>query len=205
MRIRTLGAAAMVSLALGLVLTGCGSSGGIGVATAQKADASASPTASLSPDEMNAKFVDCLRAHGMKVDDSQPGKGVSINVTPKTEAVMKKATEACRAFDPAQNMSEEDKAKMKADALQFSVCMRKNGVEDYPDPDPDDNGITIKKGKDADPDFDAAVKTCQKELVGRAPKGGGPDGGPSTQKNGGPSDDKPGAGGSFHIQSGGGA
>jgi hypothetical protein len=34
-----------------------------------------------------------------------------------------------------QDMSEEDRAKMEENALEFAECMRSEGIEDFPDPD----------------------------------------------------------------------
>ena len=45
---------------------------------------------------------------------------------------MKKAQEACQKYLPA--LSDSDRKEGTEDALKFSQCMRKNGVEKFPDP-----------------------------------------------------------------------
>ncbi|HET6950992.1 MAG TPA: hypothetical protein VFI47_11485 [Acidimicrobiales bacterium] len=51
---------------------------------------------------------------------------------------MKAATESCGPppmGGGGREMSEEDRQKMEADALEFAQCMRDEGIEDFPDPD----------------------------------------------------------------------
>ena len=112
------------------------------------------------------KFRKCLRDNGMDVQEPKPGedpRGMTIGSN-GSEASMKKAMDACKQFsaNPSGEISQADKDK----ALKFAQCMRKNGVEEFPDPK---GGMmrmddTIAK----DPDFEKAQEACQKHL------GGGP-------------------------------
>jgi hypothetical protein len=45
--------------------------------------------------------------------------------------------------------------------------MRKNGVEKFPDPKPDQRGIMIGPGVADDPDFQKAQGACQSILAAR--------------------------------------
>ena len=99
---RTHLAIAAVVLAVTFLTVGCGSDGdGSDVASAKDGRASATP--SLDPDEMGMKFAQCLRDHGIDVDDPEPGKGVALDIKPGTSrSTVDKAMEACRAYDPAE-------------------------------------------------------------------------------------------------------
>ena len=74
MRKRTRGTLAAlppaVALALALALSGCGSGG-----DTEKTDAAASKSAQ---DDQGVKFAQCLREHGVDVEDPEPGKGIRI-------------------------------------------------------------------------------------------------------------------------------
>jgi hypothetical protein len=47
--------------------------------------------------------------------------------------------------------------------------MRKNGVEDFPDPKPGQQGIMMDKKLSEDPDFNTAQQKC-KDVMGGGPK-----------------------------------
>ena len=84
-----------------------------------------------------------------------------------------------RANMPAP--SPEEQAEALERALAFAQCMRDQGVEDFPDPQADENGgITQRMDRDvaSDPDFDGAQEACQDEF------GGGPIGGPPPSDGG---------------------
>ncbi|WP_084959610.1 hypothetical protein [Thermoactinospora rubra] len=48
------------------------------------------------------KYAQCLRQHGIDIDDPQPGKGLQIKVRPGMESKMKAAEEACKEFAPGR-------------------------------------------------------------------------------------------------------
>jgi len=166
MRLRIL---AVLPLALTLTLTGCGSDdkGDTGVASAggAKQTAAAGGGAKPNPDEMGVKFAQCMREHGVDMDDPEPGKGVQIKVKGKKETV-DKAMEACRQYNPQANATGAPDPKMQEKARQHAECMRKNGVEAFPDPEPGQRGIRIDEKVGEDPDFEAAQQKCQKILQG---------------------------------------
>jgi hypothetical protein len=72
--------------------------------------------------------------------------------------------------------SPAEQAKMLAQLLQYSECMRSHGITDFPDPQSSNGrvGISINAGPGSDlnpdnPQFQAAQKACQK-LLPRPPQ-----------------------------------
>ncbi|MCX5561789.1 hypothetical protein [Streptomyces sp. NBC_00038] len=164
MRMRTRGTLAALppalALALALSLSGCGS----GTDT-EETGAAASKS---SQDDQGVKFAQCLREHGVDVEDPEPGKGLRITgKLPKGE--VDKAMEACRKYDPMQNGEASADPEMEERVRKLAQCMRDNGVEEFPDPEPG-GGIQINQDIAEDPDFAKAQKTCDKY----APDGAGP-------------------------------
>jgi hypothetical protein len=196
------------------VLAACaGSADPNGVASLQTqgtgADASASPSASLSPEDAQLAFAQCMREHGVDMPDPQPGggpQGVAIGddggkLTP-TE--MQAAMDACDQYLQAAGSFKKDIDPAQLDRMiAFAGCMRDHGI-DMPDPNVDGNGGMVFRsdgsgtagsgpsttkdkffnGTDPDsPEFKAAEEACRSLLGPDA----GPDGGPSVQVGGGPS------------------
>lgn len=157
------------SVALAAVLAGCGSGSG--------GSTSASPTA--NEHDQGVKFAQCMRKHGIQMDDPKPGKGVEIRVRSEDEAKMKAATKACQAYAPERDskgtMSAEDLDRM----TKLAQCLRRNGM-DVADPKPG-QPFTIKTKKENAAKSDQAMKTCNKELGMPEPEKGG---GPGTSRSG---------------------
>jgi hypothetical protein len=173
---RTLGVATAMPLALtlALVLTGCGSGDSSGeVASANGAGKSGGTSAGpkLSPEEMGLKFAQCLREHGIDVDDPEPGKGARITVKGTDKATVDQAMQACRKYDPAQNGGGKPDAKAQESARKHAQCMREHGVEEFPDPQPE-GGIRIDRSVGEDPDFAEAEQACNEYLGGGGMLGG---------------------------------
>lgn len=138
-------------LALALALTGCGSGDD---STDAAADAVAEANAQ---DEMAVKFAECLREHGVEVADPGEGGGIRINGRMPKEKV-DAAMEACREYSPMQNGGSPD-PEVEERMRKMAQCMRDNGVEDFPDPEPG-KGIQLDQGVAEDPDFEQAQKEC---------------------------------------------
>lgn len=159
-------------LVAGLILTGCGAdepdvqvasgSGG------QQSTAPSSALTSLSQDEMAVKFTQCLRENGLNVPDPEPGKGPMLKFDKNsgvTQEQVQKAMEACQQYNPqAQGSANPQQAE---NGRKYAECMRKNGVEKFPDPKPDQRGIMIGPGVADDPDFKKAQDACQSILAAR--------------------------------------
>jgi hypothetical protein len=162
----------LAMLAVAVLLTGCGAnepdtqvasgSGG----QAQSTPTSASP--SLSRDEMAVKFTQCLREQGLNVPDPEPGKGPMLRFDKNsgvTQEKVQKAMDACKEYNPqgegGTNPQQEENGR------KYAECMRKNGVEKFPDPKPGQQGVMIGPGVADDPDFQKAQGACQSILAGR--------------------------------------
>jgi hypothetical protein len=141
-----------------LALAGCGSSA--------SPQAGPSAGASLSRDEMGVKFAQCLREHGVDVPDPEPGKGPMIRFGgPGGQDTVQKAMEACRQYNPMPNGGKGN-AQTDANNRAYAQCMRDNGVEAFPDPEPGQVGVRIDKKVGDDPDFQRAQQQCEAHLAG---------------------------------------
>jgi hypothetical protein len=174
-----IGAAALITAAgLSLLAAGCGGSAGSHVAqlgtTAQANTASASGGSSTS--EFTAAravvYADCLRSHGVPnwPDPNSSGVFDKSRLTLQQLGVsgsrLQSAQAACRHLAPngGQPPSQAQLQQMKAQALQFSQCVRAHGVPNFPDPDnagriPDPARVGIDQGA---PKFQAANQACGK-------------------------------------------
>lgn len=167
MRLRIL---AVLPLALALTLTGCGSDDkGDTVASANggaKQGGTGQGGEKLGEGERGVKFAQCMREHGVDMEDPKPGEGIRIQ-TKGDKGAMDKAMEACRQYNPMANRTGAPDPKMQEQAREFAACMRKNGVEKFPDPDPNQPGIRIDKNTVGDdPDLETAQQACEKILQG---------------------------------------
>jgi hypothetical protein len=154
----------MVPLVLGL--SACGDDGGSGVASvgAAKASASASPTGSLSPEDAQLKFAQCMRENGIDVPDpggKEPmrlGKGGDRD---KLEAALDKCRQWLQAGGKMPDLKDP---KVRDQYVKFAQCMRENGV-DLPDPGPDGQ-IKLPTGKVDRSKIDKAREACRGLLPG---------------------------------------
>ena len=110
------------------------------------------------------------------------GFGVIVPFLPFYAASFHAAQRACAKYAPngGKAPSPDQQAKMVAQALKFSECMRAHGISDFPDPQVSSGagGVSIGirsngKGQSSDlnpssPQFQAAQKVCQ-PLMGAAP------------------------------------
>ncbi len=175
MRIRIRGALAALPLALALALTGCGAEGGgDGVASAvdgsnegssggsgDGAEGDGASAADMDFDEMMLAFAECLRENGVQVEDPEPGQGVDLNMDGQDENTVEAAMTSCREFDPAENGGNEPlDPEIQAKIEDYADCMRDEGVDDFPDPEPN-GGIALDGAVMEDPDYEAAEETCQ--------------------------------------------
>ncbi|MER5423492.1 hypothetical protein [Streptosporangium roseum] len=173
MRLRIRSALVALPLALTLALTGCGADdGGSTVASAggdKKSDGAAGAAKSVSPDEMGVKFAQCMREHGVDMEDPKPGEGIRLTLKKGPES--EKAMEACREYSPMENGSKQADPEAEEKGRKFAACMRENGLEEFPDPQPGQRGIRIDRKMGEDPDFAKAQQSCQGIFSG-GPGGG---------------------------------
>jgi hypothetical protein len=190
MRIRT-------SLALGLLLVltaaGCarGTGGDDGVASAGEGKATPSATASAgggkrdpqADQEAFLKYAQCMRDHGVPMEDPQmEGGGVNMMVPEGTDKSKVDAANAeCKSLMPNGGEPQKLDPATQEKLRKFSQCMRDNGIASFPDPS-EDGGIQIKgdPGTDLDPGserFKAAQKACEQYQPKPGGGGEGDDGG----------------------------
>jgi hypothetical protein len=138
----------LVTLFSALALTGCGSSGTPKV------------KASTNAADQGIKFAQCMREHGVAMDDPVDGK-IMIKSTKGDQAKMEAAQQACKQFAPGKVGNANDPAAHDRD-LKTAACLRKNGV-DVKDPQPG-QGLLMTAGPDSAGNLDKAQKACAKEL-----------------------------------------
>jgi hypothetical protein len=113
-------------LAVSCALAGCGGGGGKRPA--------AVPSASTGPVD-TVKWTQCLREHGLDVQDPPPGGAVTL---PMDSPVAKDAMDKCKQYQSAvqgrTGFNPDDPAQQEQ-RRKFAKCMRDNGV-DWPDPVP---------------------------------------------------------------------
>lgn len=173
MRTRSWPALAAVPLVLTLALAGCGAeadSGNDGVASvtgdSKSDDSDSGSTPSQEEiDEAALEFAECMREHGIDMDDPKPGEGIRIKVDGMiSRDKMNDAMQACEDIMPKPPAGElEDQ---RDEMLEMAECMREHGVEAFPDPKPGE-GINIGPDVGEDPDFESAQEECAPDM-GRA-------------------------------------
>ncbi|WP_336209474.1 hypothetical protein [Nonomuraea sp. LPB2021202275-12-8] len=163
MRGRILGMTAVLALALTGCASGAGGSADVPSADGGKQTSGSSAAPSLSPDERNVKWAQCMRENGIDVPDPKAGQGIRMTAGPGSEETMTKAREACKEWQPTGGNGTGN-AQNGERMRKVAQCMRDNGVEEFPDPD--GNTMRLNKSVADDPDFPAAEKKCQLGLGG---------------------------------------
>jgi hypothetical protein len=165
-------------LAAMIGLAACGSSDPTATAGASTSARSSSVNSGKS-----LQFAKCMRSHGVS-NFPDPGSGGGINLqiqkTPNSTSVngvevngpaFQSAMQACRSYLPnGGRPSAAQTAKIRAQALAMSRCMRSHGVPNFPDPTFQSGpngvvGVGIRIGQNSgvnpsSPQFQAAQKAC---------------------------------------------
>jgi pyruvate/2-oxoglutarate dehydrogenase complex dihydrolipoamide acyltransferase (E2) component len=150
-------------------------------------DGSASPAASTSatgsepaasaptdPEEAMLAYVECMREHGIEMNDPQPGGRTLQQVPEGDEEAFEAADAECQPLlEAAQSNVEidpEQQAEMREQLLEYTECMREHGI-DMPDPVFDDDGrVEIQAGSGEQPtdqdEFEAADQECGGAAIG---------------------------------------
>ena len=126
-----------------------------------------------------AQFASCMRKHGEPNFPDPNAQGVlSINAASGIDpgsAQFQSAQRACAKYLPngGQPPSPAQIAKIQAQALKFSACMRSHGLPNFPDPQFRGGGVAIRIGQGSgidprSPQFQSAQKACQADLPGKA-------------------------------------
>ncbi|MFJ6655708.1 hypothetical protein ACIQNG_04995 [Streptomyces sp. NPDC091377] len=170
-RTRTRAALVALPLAAVLALTGCGGNDGGdgGVASAggdRKGGNSTGAEPGLGQEETAQKFAECMRENGVDMADPKPGEGFDLDMDGVDRSKAEKAMEACRQYEPVENGANDRVGKETEERLRkYAQCMRKNGVDDFPDPIPG-GGLQMDRSLQDDPDFKKADETCKGLLPG---------------------------------------
>jgi hypothetical protein len=178
-------------LATGLLLAACGSS------APSKSTASSAPLAAATTNSPIA-FAKCMRASGVPnfpdpgsngnggftIQSSQrAGSGASLSVdgVSVNAPAFQSAMQTCRKLMPNGGVpSAAQSAKMRADALAMSSCMRAHGVSNFPDPTfgtGPAGGVSVRIGgpgiDPSSPAFQAAQKICMPLMARGLSRGAG--------------------------------
>ena len=155
---------------LSLVLTAAGacakSGDGDGVATLGTPGAP-SPTPSLSQLEQALRYTRCMREHGVPMLDPDANgdiRGADGSKGAVDQATVTSAEQACRQYRPVD--ATLDGLRLEK-AREYSRCMRRNGVADFPDPDA--NGDVHLPDEITDPDYDHAKALCTEYVRSYSP------------------------------------
>jgi hypothetical protein len=120
-----------------------------------------------SQEEAALEFTECLRAHGVEVEDPKPGQK-NIEVGDAGDPADKKALAACngKLNTSGQELSAEEDEEFREGALALAQCMRENGIE-MGDPEflgPGKFHLDIEGINTKSPAFEAAQETCTDKL-----------------------------------------
>ncbi|GAA2141013.1 hypothetical protein [Glycomyces algeriensis] len=145
---------------------------GGGVATADGATESASEDAGDGEDldgfEQALAYSECMRENGIPdfpdpERNGENGVGLSLpeGIDPEDED-FKAAEEACEDLMPGPGEGETLDPEIYEALLDYSECMRENGIAEFPDPQPN-GGIMMNGEQGFDPqsdEFQAADEAC---------------------------------------------
>lgn len=153
-----------------VVISAAGCSGGSGGSGNKVVAAvSQSPSAAASGQGDPLAFSKCMRANGITDFPDPAGKGfinMPKDVDPNSPA-FQKAQAACQKYVPAGASNSgpgQQGPGANTQLLQYSRCMRANGVLKFPDPDAN-GGVQIGVDSGIDPNspaFKKAQSACQK-------------------------------------------
>ncbi|MFB9831849.1 hypothetical protein [Actinoallomurus acaciae] len=143
--------------ALALAAAGCGGSGDSG---SSSSGSNANPTL-----EQAVKYAQCMRENGVTnfPDPDKNGRFVIAAGGPnRNSSQFKKAQQACKSQEPPGIKDDPaDVAKAQQEWLKFAQCMRKNGIQDFPDPQ--DGRLLVDRDRidTKSPQFKKAMNACR--------------------------------------------
>lgn len=148
----------LVALTLALCIVGLVSCGG-------GSDSGAGE--SVGEEEAALEFTECLRAHGVEVDDPKPGQQ-NIEVEDGDDPKSKQALAACdgKLDGVGQELSSGEDEEFREGALALAQCFREEGIE-MGDPEflgPGQFHLDIAGIDTESPAFGAAREACDDKL-----------------------------------------
>jgi hypothetical protein len=156
----------LVALTLALCVFGLVACGGGG--SSSGGGESASSAGGGSEEEKALEFTECVRAHGVEMEDPKPGQK-NIEPPDSGDPATKKALAACngKLGSAGQELSSEEGEQFKEGWLAFAKCVREHGV-DMGDPEFLGPGKVHLDNKGFDPNspaFVAAREACEDTLM----------------------------------------
>lgn len=154
--------------ALALTVAGCGGSGG---SKSSSSGSNANPTL-----EQAVKYAQCMRENGVTnfPDPDKNGRFMIAAGGPnRNSPQFKKAQQACKSQEPPGIEDNPAKvAQAQKEWLKFAQCMRKNGIQDFPDPQ--DGRLLVPRDKinTNSPQFKKALNACRDVSVGGGSENG---------------------------------
>jgi hypothetical protein len=155
----------LVTLTLALCVVGLVACGG-------GSSSSSSGGEIASREEAALEFAECMREHGVEMEDPKPGQNITIENNDQTT---RKALAACngKLGDACQELSAEEDEEFREGWLAFTQCMREEGI-DLADPRFPGSGkvlLGIAGIDTSSPAFEAAAEACKDKVP--AQTGGG--------------------------------
>ena len=153
------------SVALAATLVGCGNDPG---------STSASPT--VDAQDQGIKYAQCMRKHGIQMEDPKPGGGISMRMRQGDEGKLKAAETACKAYAPVRQAKGKESAEDLDRQRKLAQCLRRNGL-DVKDPKPNEP-FRIRSSRKDEAKMKRAMQTCAAEVGMPTPgSGSGPQSG----------------------------
>ncbi|MCD0442491.1 hypothetical protein LO763_02495 [Glycomyces sp. A-F 0318] len=158
---------------LALATAACGDDGDGGGVASAGGDASESAAEDEGEDldgfEEALAYSECMRDNGIAEfpdPEQQSGGGISLGLTeavdPESEE-FQAAAKACEDLMPGPGEGETIDPEVYEALVEYSECMRENGVAEFPDPEPG-GGIRMTGDMGFDPqseEFQAAEAACE--------------------------------------------
>lgn len=118
--------------------------------------------ATATEEEAGLEFAECMRDHGVEVEDPKPGENVAIDGS--GDPTTKRALGACddKLDGAGQELSASEDEEFKEGALALAKCMREQGIEmgDPKFPGPGQFLLDIDGVDTESPAFRAAREAC---------------------------------------------
>lgn len=140
---------------------------GIPTAGGQVQNQNASAKPADDPAERGRQFVACMRAEGVEVPDPEPGDTSGKSALRFEDGNIDKfklsaALEKCSVYLPQGGEPGRMSPQRLEAARRLAVCMRENGVPQWPDPDADGNFKAGDAGPEVDKDNPAVRSALEK-------------------------------------------
>ena len=163
-KIRRYGVAAVTLVSMALLGAGCGGTDG---------SAGGGDNRQARGEDAALQWAKCMRENGADVPDPKVDAEGRLVITPEdappnpADEAYRRALDECaelmrKALPDPGAISKEEEARMRDAALEFTKCMRAQGI-DMPDPSTRGGGVSVPVQPN-DPAFRRAAEACQDKL-----------------------------------------